>query len=126
MATKTTHKAGEQTAVDYFKAKLLFESTPHQLKADLEKGKVYLLDVRDPESFAKEHIPGAKNIHAPDLPKHLKEPPKDKTIVTYCWNITCAMAPKAALQLAEKGFKVQELVGGLDEWKKKFPTEGKE
>ena len=50
--------------------------------------------------------------------------PKDKTIVTYCGNLTCALAPKAALVLAEKGFKVMELFGGLQTWQEKgFPLE---
>lgn len=125
MTTKTATKTTELGAADYFKAKLRFETTPHTLKEDLEKGAVYLLDVRDRESFEKERIPGARNMYLGELPRHLKDLPKDKTIVTYCWNLTCAMAPKAALQLAEKGFQVQELVGGIEEWRKKFPTEGK-
>ncbi len=123
MRAKSTTRNAETNAVDYFKSKLRFETTPHQLKADLEKGTVYLLDVRDRESFEKEHIPGANNIPSNELPRHLKTLPKGKVLVTYCWNLTCAMAPKAALQLAEKGFQVQELVGGIEEWRKKFPTQ---
>ena len=122
---KPVAKTLEHNAVDYFKAKLQFENTPHTLKVQLEKGEVVLLDVRDNDSFVKEHIPGAVNIPMTELVSRLKELPKNKTIVTYCWNITCAMAPKAALQLAEKGFRVQELVGGIAEWKAKFPVEGK-
>ncbi|MBI5630646.1 MAG: rhodanese-like domain-containing protein [Elusimicrobia bacterium] len=116
----------EQTAAEYFKSKLRFETTPHQLKADLEKGGVHVIDVRDRESYQEEHIPGAQNIPLEELSGNLRNLPKDKTMVTYCWNLTCALATKAALQLAEKGYKVQELVGGIEEWKKKdFPVERK-
>lgn len=114
----------EMSAVDYFHAKLQFETTPHQLKDDMEKHTVFLVDVRDPQSFKAEHITGAVNIPLSEIVSNLGKFPKDKTVVTYCWNITCAMAPKAALTLAEKGWKVQELVGGIAEWKaKSFPVE---
>ena len=124
MAIRTPVKTMEINAVDYFNAKLQFETTPHQLKADLDANRVYLLDVRDKESFTKERIPGAHNIPLSELTMHLKGLPKNMPIVTYCWNLTCSMAPKAALQLAEKGFRVQELIGGIEEWKAKFPVEG--
>lgn len=124
MPTKTPTKTLELNAVDYFKSKLQFETTPHQLKADMEMNRVYLLDVRDREAFQKERIPGACNIPLSELTQNLKSLPKNKTIATYCWNLTCATATRAALQLAEKGFRVQELVGGIAEWKSKFPVEG--
>ncbi len=112
-------------AAAYFTAKLSYETTPHQLKHDLDEGNVIVLDVRDSESYKAEHIAGAKNVPFESLDKQLTSLPKDKTLVTYCWDITCALAPKAALTLAQKGFNVQELSGGIAEWKKKsFPTEG--
>ncbi len=123
MPITTDRQTSVAGAVDYFRAKLQFETTPHQVKAAVEHGDIVLLDVRDAESYKAERIPGAKNVPMTELEKHLKSLPKDKTLVTYCWNITCAMAPKAALMLAEKGFQVQELVGGLEEYRKKFPTE---
>lgn len=120
----TTHDKTSMNAVDYFRTKLGFESTPHQLKNDMEARKVVLIDVRDPESYAQEHIAGAINVPLAELERKLSTLDKSKTLVTYCWDITCAMAPKAALILAEKGYSVQELVGGIKEWKgKSFPVE---
>ena len=120
MPTKTM----ELNAADYFRAKLEFETTPHQLKKGLEERRVFLVDVRDREGYQKEHIPGAVNIPLGELVGHLKELPRNTPIVTYCWNITCAAAPTAALQLAEKGFTVRELVGGIEEWKQRgMPTQ---
>ena len=108
-----------QSAVEFFKSKLEFETTPYGVKTQLEKDKnaLVILDVRAPEDFAKEHIPGAKNVPLSELSKWYAKLPKDKTLVTYCWSLTCFAAPKAALQLAEKGFRVQEMIGGIGEWK---------
>jgi rhodanese-related sulfurtransferase len=47
--------------------------------------------------------------------KHL-----DKTalIVTYCDGIGCNASTKGALNMAKLGFRVKELIGGLDWWKR--------
>ncbi len=71
------------------------------------------------DAFRREHILGAQNIPAADIVRRLADLPKNRTIVTYCWDMTCALAPKAALELAQKGFKTQFLAGGIAEWKKK-------
>jgi rhodanese-related sulfurtransferase len=121
-------KAIELTAVQYFQAKLNFEMTPWALKSILEKNhdSVVVLDVRSPEMFAAGHLPHAINMPLADVVSNLKTLPKDKTIITYCGSLTCALAPKAALELAQKGFIVSELVGGIDVWQKSgFPVEKK-
>ncbi|MBI5624090.1 MAG: 4a-hydroxytetrahydrobiopterin dehydratase [Elusimicrobia bacterium] len=110
--------AARIAAVEYFKAKLDYESTPFDLKERIDAKDVFVLDVRDAKSYSDEHIPGAVNIPLEELSKSCSILPKDKTIVTYCWNLTCHLSTTAALELAEKGFKVQELAGGIREWKK--------
>lgn len=118
----------ELTAVQYFSAKLSFEMTPWALKALLEKNadSICLLDVRTPEMYATAHLPTAINIPLVDLVSKLNTLPKNKTIVTYCSNLTCALAPKAALELAQKGFVVKELVGGIATWQDHgFPVQKK-
>jgi rhodanese-related sulfurtransferase len=114
------------SAVDYFSAKLNFEMTPYALNSYLDKGskEYFILDVRSPEDFAKGHLPGATSLPLADLSAKMGTLPKDKTIVTYCGNITCALAPKAALKLAQSGFKVMELFGGFATWQEKgFPVQ---
>jgi rhodanese-related sulfurtransferase len=114
--------------VDYFSAKLAYEMTPWALKNTLEKhaDTIVLLDVRPVEMFAAAHLPPAINIPLTDLVSKLNTLPKTKTIVTYCGNLGCGLAPKAALELAQKGFTVKELVGGIEMWQEKgFPVEKK-
>jgi len=114
--------------VDYFAAKLAYEMTPWTLKNLIEKTpeQVLLLDVRSTDMFVNAHIPTAVNIPLADLTSRLGTLPKNKTIVTYCGNLTCGLAPKAALELAQKGFAVQQLVGGIELWQEKgFPVQKK-
>lgn len=118
----------ELTPVQYFSAKLAYEMTPWALKSILEKtpDNIVLLDVRNADMFAAQHIKGAISIPLVELVSKLATLPKDKTLVTYCGDLTCGLAPKAALELAQKGFKVMELVGGIDVWSQKgFPVEKK-
>jgi len=112
-------------AVEYFKAKLQFEIGPVGVFQNMKLPSVLVLDVRDQEAYAREHVPGALNIPLAEIPRRLASLPKDKTIVCYCWTITCALAPKAALELAHRGYTVQEMAGGIAEWKASgYPVQG--
>jgi rhodanese-related sulfurtransferase len=122
--------------VDYFSAKLAYEMTPWTLKGmvvdkttaccGLKADNLLIIDVRSNEQYIAGHLPTAINIPLADLAGKLATLPKDKTLVTYCSNLTCALAPKAALTLAEKGFKVMELMGGIATWTEYgFPVEKK-
>lgn len=119
IATKDQGKSLILSSVEYYRAKLSYEMGPYSLKAlldDKTNDTLHIVDVRSPEAYAEGHIPTAVNIPLQELPGKMSQLPKDKTIVTYCGSITCQMAPKAALELAQKGFKVVELHGGLKEW----------
>ena len=113
------------SAADYFRAKLSYEITPFSLNNLLPEGKHVVVDMRDKEKWELERVPGSLNIPLKDLPKRMKELPKDKTIVPYCSNIICGLAVRGALQLAESGYSVQMMFGGLEAWKKNHPVEGK-
>ena len=43
---------------------------------------------------------------------------RDALYVTYCDGIGCNASTKGALKLAELGFQVKELIGGIDWWKR--------
>jgi len=111
-------------ATEYFRTKVEYEISPAALKARMAEKEVLVLDVRDRESFAKEHIAGARNIPLEEIHKSFASLPDDKTIVAYCWSFSCQAAARAAIELAQKGFQVQELIGGIEEWKRlNFPVE---
>ncbi len=116
MAVETLSK--ESTlAVEFFEAKLSFETTPYGIKQALDnKEKLQIIDLRTPELFAQGHIPGAVNVDFASLEKHLPKLDKNTTTVVYCYDILCRLATRAALLLAKHGYKVQELAGGWDGW----------
>ena len=90
------------SAVDYFKAKLQFENSPAWVHENLKLSSVVVLDVRDRNAYAREHIPGSLNIPLEDIPRKAASLPKDKTIVCYCGKSTSTLASKAALELAHR------------------------
>lgn len=117
------------SAVEFFSAKLQCEMTPWTLKGMMDKKMMTqycVIDCRTQEAFDECHIPGAMCMPMADLAAKMNNLPKDKTLVCYCGDMTCGLAPKACLMLAQNGFKVMELCGGIATWMEKgFPTEGK-
>jgi phage shock protein E len=56
-----------------------------EVKALMAKKQVLLIDVRDPQSFAEGHMPGAINVPFDHIPKHVDAWKTEKRLlVTYC------------------------------------------
>jgi rhodanese-related sulfurtransferase len=92
--------------------------TIDELKTLMDRNAVLIIDVRDPESFAKGRIPGAVNV---DYTQVLEEGGRftgdKRTIVTYCACANEMTAARAAVDLAAKGVPgAKALKGGWDEW----------
>lgn len=116
MAVETLSKEAAR-AVQYFEDKLAFEISPVGLNRALDaKEQFQIIDLRTKELFEKSHIPGSIQVNYENLEAVIPKLNKDQVTVTVCYNITCTLATKAALVLANKGFKVKELIGGFDEW----------
>ena len=116
MSVETLNREAQQ-AVEHFECKLNFEIGPIGLDRLLKNGEpVQIVDLRTPELYQKGHVPGAQNILFENLEANLSKLKKDVTTVVYCYDIVCHLATKVALELAKKGYKVKELVGGFEEW----------
>ena len=119
-------------AVEYFTNELNFKTNPHGVKAVL-KGDVQnvtIVDLRDPESYAKGHIPGAINIpwsahnSFDGAETEFPELRKDGYNYVYCYEMLCNLGEKAAKKFASLGYPVKVIAGGFEEWKKlKNPIE---
>ncbi len=104
----------------YYQNKLSFEIDSWDLKLALEAGEnIVVVDTRSPKAYQKEHIPGAINLQHrqtnEEATQHLDHAAR---IVTYCDGIGCNASTKGALNMAKLGFRVKELIGGLDWWKR--------
>ncbi len=113
--------ASPDEASAHLAAKLSVETDISDLMFDLQRGYegFVLLDVRDQASFDACHIPSAVHLRARRIDGDTtREIPKDKAVVVYCWGPGCNGATKAALALAKLGFKVKELIGGIEYWRK--------
>ena len=113
----------------YYKAKLEYEIDPWDLNEALGRGdKILLVDTRSAEAYRRSHIPGAVNIpHRTMGPATTANLDKGALIVTYCDGIRCNGSTKGALNMLELGFRVKELIGGLDCWRYDgYPVDGSE
>jgi rhodanese-related sulfurtransferase len=113
-------------AVQHYREKLAFETDAWDLNEMLRNGeKVVVIDARSESAFAQEQIPGAVNFpHRKMSRESTTHFARDVLYVTYCDGVGCNASTKGALKLAELGFRVKELIGGIDWWKRDgYPTE---
>ena len=102
----------------HYADKLAWEIDSWDLKLALDGAEpVTVIDARSPAAYAAGHIPGALN-----LPHRLMDAASTATLertrlyVTHCDGIGCNASTKGALNLLRLGFRVKELIGGLDWW----------
>ncbi|MDE5744579.1 MAG: rhodanese-like domain-containing protein [Paramuribaculum sp.] len=85
----------------------------------LTNGDVQLLDVRTPAEYTEGHIAGAKNIDIYDdsfISRAIESLDRTKPVAVYCRS--GKRSAEAAKRLAEKGYKVTNLEGGIIAWTK--------
>jgi rhodanese-related sulfurtransferase len=75
---------------------------------------VALIDVRDPDEYAEEHVPGAINLPLSELRERLGEVPADREAWLYC--VVGQRAYYATRALAQRGHEVRNLSGGIRTW----------
>lgn len=93
-----------------------FNVTPTELKAALEaRGKVILLDVREPLEYELCHLQGARLMPLGELPQRKGELEPESEIIVYCH--VGVRSTQAVSYLRRSGFSsVRNLQGGIDAW----------
>ncbi|MEX0777709.1 MAG: rhodanese-like domain-containing protein [Phycisphaeraceae bacterium] len=92
--------------------------TTKQVKQMLaEKEGTLLLDVRPAEQYAAEHLPGAINIHLPELVSDDPRLAHAKQIVVYAGGEEDFYSPAGAKTLLRESYSnVYDYRGGIEEW----------
>lgn len=105
----------------FMQAKLAYHTDSADLAEDLANGvaEIVVIDTRSPAHYAAGHIPGAISFpHRTMDERSTASLERNKTYVVYCDGIGCNGSTKGAWKLARLGFRVKELLGGLDFWKR--------
>ena len=91
------------------------EVTATALKSMLERGEVFLLDVREPGEARICSIPGATLIPMGEVPRRLSELDPGRQTVVHCRS--GVRSAKVVAFLSEQGFKnVRNMKGGILAW----------
>jgi len=91
-----------------------------QGKEMIDRGEVFILDVRRPDEYASGHIKNSTLLAVQDIPTNeldikLKELPKDRSILVYCRSGSRSVT--ASTILVGNGFShVYNMQGGITEW----------
>lgn len=103
----------------WLRDKLAYYADAWDVAQDLSKGitDIVVLDMRSPAQYQAGHICGALSFpHRTMTAETLLSLDRDKVYVTYCDGIGCNGSTKGAWKLAAAGYRVKELIGGLDFW----------
>jgi len=84
---------------------------------ELDKDRVFMLDVRDPVELKKGYIEGAVNIPLNDLRQRMAEVPKDQEIWSYC--LVGQRSYYAARALSQYGYNIKSISGGYKTFRAK-------
>ncbi|MEU8676972.1 rhodanese-like domain-containing protein [Streptomyces sp. NPDC048560] len=116
-----------ELSATYFLAKLSSECDPSDVEHDISHKVpgVAVIDTRSAESYQEAHIPGALNLpHRTLSSEHVAGLDPEVTYVTYGFGPDCNAGTKGAAKLAVLGFRVKEMIGGFEYWKRDgFPVE---
>lgn len=113
--------------INFFEAKLAFEIDVFDLFKALNDGeRIVVVDTRQRHAFEDECIPGAVSLPYSEIDQaNTKDLDRDVLYVAYCSGIGCNASTKGALNLSKLGFRVKELIGGIECWKLDgYATEG--
>jgi len=83
-----------------------------------EYNNIMVIDARDADQFAEDHIPGAVNLEWRQVLNERDQLPDDKMVLIYCNTGTLSAQAGFALRVAGHD-NVRILQGGFQEWKAK-------
>lgn len=104
-------------AATFFAERLRFQTDVSDVRAILGTPNFVLIDSRSLHAWNQGHIPGAVHLPTAEIADRAAALiPAHADVVTYCWGPGCNGATRAALALAERGYQVREMLGGVEYW----------
>jgi 3-mercaptopyruvate sulfurtransferase SseA len=79
-------RANREFFAEKLRAEFQKQNAIDWVKREPNAPEIVLVDVRSRDGFAKAHIQGAINVPVDELKQLAGQLPRDKTLVTYCWN----------------------------------------
>lgn len=116
-----TPAASPEAVHRHYMNKLSVETDVADVRYDMQHrvNDFVLIDVRSSKAYAECHIPGALSLPSNQINEvttaHLS---KGQVIVVYCWGPACNGGTKGAARLSGLGFRVKEMIGGIEYWRK--------
>ena len=113
--------------LSFYESKLAFEIDSFDLnELRMTNSAVVVIDARSAAAYEREHIPGAISLPHREINADTTTTfDRSALYITYCDGIGCNASTKGALALSRLRFRVKELVGGVEWWKRDgFPTTG--
>ncbi|WP_062208070.1 rhodanese-like domain-containing protein [Streptomyces sp. NBRC 109706] len=114
-------------AAAFFAARLTHQADVSDVHAALESGRpgFVLVDSRATSAWRRARVPGALNLPTAEIPERAGNLiDRDTVVITYCWGPGCDGATRAALAFAQLGYRVKEMIGGIEYWTREgLPTE---
>jgi rhodanese-related sulfurtransferase len=111
--------ASPEEAQRHFLARLAVETDPFDVRADLDRGvPIVLIDPRPNDAYRRCHVEGAISLPYRTISRETTAAlPEHAALVTYGWGPACNAGTKAAERLSALGFRVKEMIGGLEYWR---------
>ncbi|MGY0065285.1 rhodanese-like domain-containing protein [Streptomyces sp. QTS137] len=113
-------------AAAFFTARLTFQADVSDVRASFDSGDpgFVLVDSRGSAGWQQGHVPGAVHLPTADIPTRAASLLDPKVpVITYCWGPGCDGATRAALALSQLGYRVKEMIGGIEYWiREGFPV----
>ncbi|CAL4859481.1 rhodanese-like domain-containing protein [Microbacterium sp. MM2322] len=104
--------------LSYFQTKLLVETDPSDVyAAQRAEDDFILVDVRNREAWNQGHATGAVHMPHGEIARRApREISLTTPVVVYCWSPGCNGGARGAVEFAQLGYSVREMIGGYEYW----------
>lgn len=118
IATDIDRAGIDRAGIEYFAAKLRYETDPTDVAAALDAGERFVfVDTRGHSSWHQGRARGAVHIPRAEIAERAPaEIPRDVPVVVYCWGPACNGATRSAIEFLQLGYVVREMIGGFEYW----------